>query len=89
MRISAFTVIGGLLLASCAAGPAKDEDLSCAELARRQAAAQFARETALLDEQGAAQGGGGLQRDFIAGDAEALRQELYRDCLRRRGEATE
>lgn len=74
----------GTMLAACA--DARDDGISCAELARTRAAEQVERETALLEqyEIGLPEKSE-LQRKFIAMDAEKYRTAVYEDCLRRRG----
>ena len=71
-------------LGACAAEP--DEKRSCAELAEAQAAGQLARETDLLEEQEAGLSDQSeVQRKLIEMDAQAYRQAIYKECLRRRG----
>ncbi len=64
-----------------------DEDrLSCAELAERRAAQQFAEEDAAREDRQAGQvSDGALQRDFLRLDAEAYRMRVYRNCMQLRG----
>ena len=60
---------------------------SCAELAERRAAQQYAEDIAALEDRQVGQiRGSALRRDFLRLDAESYRARVYEDCLRRRGE---
>ena len=86
MRNLAKLLAAGLVLGACAGTP--DDGRSCANLAEAQAAAQMERETALLEQQERGlPNKSGLQREFIAMDAKAYREAVYKECLRRRGQA--
>ena len=75
--------LGGAL-GACAAE--FDERRSCADLAEAQAARQLARDTGLLEEQETGLSDQSeVQRKLITLDAEAYRQAIYKECLRRRG----
>jgi len=79
--------IGGALSA-CTSFEMDETRLSCAELADRRAAQQFAADSAGLEHRRA--GGAeesSLQRDLIRMDAESYRRAVYEDCLRLRGRA--
>ena len=59
---------------------------SCSRIAERQAAGQYAADTAALDErEGGIMGDGSVQRDLAKIDAEKRRREVYKNCLRQRG----
>lgn len=68
-------------------GAGADEALlSCAELAERRAARQYAEDSAALEDRQAGQTrDSALQRDFLRLDAESYRTRVYRDCLKLRG----
>ncbi len=68
------------------AGAGADEALlSCAELAERRAARQYAEDSAALEDRQAGQTrDSALQRDFLRLDAESYRTRVYRDCLKLR-----
>jgi uncharacterized membrane protein YccC len=84
-RFLILLAIGGAL-AACTDFETDEARLSCAELADRRAAQQFAADTASLEHRRA---GGAeestLQRDLIRMDAESYRRKVYEDCLRLRG----
>ncbi len=65
---------------------AEEDRLSCAELAERRAAQQFAEEDAAREDRQAGQmSDGALQRDFLRLDAEVYRMRVYRNCMQLRG----
>ena len=68
-------------------GAGADEALmSCAELAERRAARQYAEDSAALEDRRAGQTrDSALQRDLQRLDAESYRTRVYQDCLRLRG----
>ena len=70
-----------------APGTASRDTASCSRIAEREAAAQYAADTVLLDdrESGILGGDSGIQRDLARIDAEARRRALYKNCLRQRG----
>lgn len=80
-----------LLAAICglslhAGARAEETGLSCAELAERRAAQQYADESAALEDRQTGQiRDGALQRDFLRLDAESYRTRVYQDCLKLRG----
>lgn len=88
MRNLAILMALGTMLAACV--DARDDEISCAELARIRADEQAERETALLEQlETGLPDKSELQRKFIAMDAEKYRTAVYEDCLRRRGLAKE
>jgi len=69
------------------AAQADTAGLSCAEVAERRAAQQYAEDIAALEDPQVGQiRGSALRRDFLRLDAESYRARVYEDCLRRRGE---
>ena len=68
-------------------GTASQGSASCSRIAERQAAAQYAADTSLLDDRegGILGGDSGIQRDLAKIDAETRRRALYKNCLQQRG----
>lgn len=65
-----------------------DGNLSCAELAKRRANQQYADDIAALeDRQAGLMGDGAVMRDLLRLDAKAYQAEVYKDCIKQRGEA--
>ena len=71
----------GTMLVACA--DARDDGMSCTELARIRTAEQVERETALQEQHEVGlPDKSELQRKFIALDAETYRAAIYEECLR-------
>jgi len=86
-RAALLLAILSALLLHAGAGARADEEapLSCAELAERRAARQYAEDSAALEDR---QAGGlrdsALQRDLLRLDADSYRARVYEDCLKQR-----
>jgi hypothetical protein len=85
MHKLACLIVAAAVLSACAKAP--ESELSCAELADTRADSQLRQNLdSLEDQEIGLPEKSEVQRKLYEIDAKSYREQLYRECLRRRGE---